>query len=140
MKSHIVLLKSLHLAELQCLHLESKCVCEGAGNFPVVGCGNIPEIVTGKLSQPNMLRHMDKDILYVGSVFTLSLIFFFWVMRPVVSLCIYPSICSFTHSFNKTLLSISNQGSEVTRVQKIGVAAFGSCVLVEDTNNKCINK
>lgn len=77
MKSHIVLLKSLHLAELQCLHLESKYVCEGAGNFPVVGCGNIPEIVTGKLSQPNMLRHMDKDILYVGSVFTLSLIFFF---------------------------------------------------------------
>lgn len=130
MTSHIVLLKSLHLAKLQFLHLESKRVCEGAGNFPVVGCGNIPEIVTGKLSQPNVLRHKDIDILYIGSVFTLS--FFFWVMGPVLSLCIYSPICSFTHSFNKPLLSISIQGSEVTRVQKIGVAAFGSCVLVED--------
>ena len=95
MTSHIVLLKSLHLAELQFLHLESKRVWQGAGNFPVVGCGTIPEIVTGKLSQPNMLRHMDIDILYVGSVFTLSLIFFFWVMGPVLSLWIYSCICSF---------------------------------------------
>lgn len=42
----------------------------------MVSCENIPEIVTGKLSQLHMCRHMDIDILYVGLVFTSVVDFF----------------------------------------------------------------
>lgn len=98
MTGDTVWFKSLPLAKLHFLQLERECEWEGAGDFPVVGGENKPEIVTGKLSQPNVLRHTDVAILNVGSVFTPVMDFFFLgygtCLKPLHLL-----IHLFTHSF-----------------------------------------